>query len=123
MLGYLCPACGCSLIRLGIRPEKAPSQDFEGETYYFCCNDCREIFLEDPHRYVNEIKEMFVCPVCLGEKRYREGVSVEYGGKEIFFCRCPHCKSEFLKKPDYYLRRLEGRVPFVGVFGGDFQCC
>ena len=123
MLGCLCPTCGCSLIRLGIRPEEAPSQDYRGETYYFCCEECREIFLKDPEKFLEEIRNVFVCLVCLGEKKYDEGVSVEYEGREIFFCRCPHCKREFLKKPDYYLRRLEGKEPYVGVFGGDFQCC
>ena len=123
ILGFICPTCGCSLIRLGIKPEKAPTAEFEGRTYHFCCEECKAMFLKGPEKYVAEVEDLFVCPVCLGEKHRKEGVALKFQGRELYFCRCPHCAREFSKNPEYYLRRLEGKEPFSGVFGSDFQCC
>jgi Cu+-exporting ATPase len=32
--------------------EKAPSAEYEGKTYYFCCQGCKEKFLENPVEYL-----------------------------------------------------------------------
>lgn len=122
MRGYVCPTCGCSLIRLGISIDRAPSKVVDGRELYFCCKECMDMFLRDPSRYLAEWKDIFVCPVCLAEKPKSMGVKFEWEGEEILFCRCPHCREEFRRKPDYYLRRLEGKEPYEGVFGKDFCC-
>jgi len=105
-LGFICPTCGCSLIRLGIDINKASTTTYNNEAYYFCCNGCKEIFLKDPEKYINEIKDKFVCPVCLGEKNKSEGVVIEYEGREVFVCRCPGCVAAFKKDPEFYINRL-----------------
>jgi YHS domain-containing protein len=44
------PVCG-----MNFDPDQAAGQsDYEGQTYYFCCKDCKRKFDEDPTLYVNE---------------------------------------------------------------------
>ena len=49
------PVCGMELM-----PELAIAEtDYDGQTYYFCSEDCFEAFDEDPERYViAEAQEM-----------------------------------------------------------------
>ena len=122
-LGFVCPTCGCSLIRLGIDVSKAPKEEFKGRVYHFCCKGCRDMFLADPEKFAKEVEDIFVCPVCLGEKHKGEGVKEEFGDRVLWFCRCPYCLREFKENPDYYLRRLEGKEPFEGMFSCESGCC
>jgi len=32
--------------------DRAISAEYEGTTYYFCSNGCRETFLSDPKKYI-----------------------------------------------------------------------
>jgi len=90
------------------------------EKFYFCCEECKNIFLKDPNRYIKEIEDKFVCPVCLGEKHKSEGISFEYEGKEIFFCRCPHCLDTFKNNPEFFIKSLEGKYDNkILKFGAD----
>jgi YHS domain-containing protein len=44
------PVCGMS-----VEPEEAAAESqYQGQTYYFCCKDCKRIFDEDPMSYVSE---------------------------------------------------------------------
>ncbi len=117
----LCPTCGCSLVRLGTDTNIAPSYQYNETTYYFCCTGCVKLFIEDPTKFINEIKNIIVCPVCLSEKPVQQSIKLDYKGNGVFFCRCTHCQEEFSKNPAYYLDRLEGRVDYKGVFGN--TCC
>jgi len=110
MKTLICPTCGCSLVRLGISKEKASISTYNGEKYYFCCHGCVTQFTVDPDKYLNEIKDMIVCPTCLAEKQREFAVKLKIAGREVYFCRCPHCHEGFRKDPDYYIRRLEGKV-------------
>lgn len=43
------PVCGMT-----VEPAKAaPSFDFEGTKYFFCCEHCRGVFQADPQKYLN----------------------------------------------------------------------
>jgi xanthine dehydrogenase accessory factor len=42
------PVCGMSA-----DPETAPSVDHDGETYYFCCENCAASFRDDPASYLD----------------------------------------------------------------------
>ena len=97
--GYLCPTCGCSLFRLGIDPMTAPSTDYQGQEYRFCCEGCVTPFLENPQFYLEEIKDMVICPTCLGEKIRGQALCVNINGESIYFCRCPCCIDDFKKSP------------------------
>ncbi len=117
MKTLICPTCNCSLVRLGIGPDKAATYSHSGEKLYFCCQGCADLFSTstDPQKYLDEIKNLTVCPTCLAEKPPEMAVKLEIAGHEAHFCRCPHCHEEFKKKPDFYIRRLEGRVLNEGI--------
>ena len=113
----ICPTCSCSLVRLGISKATASNHLYNDEEYYFCCQPCVDLFVSDPQKYLQEINDLIVCPTCLGEKPLHLTVKLEYEGKKIYFCRCPHCKGEFEKNPEYYLKQLEGNLSNIGVVG------
>ena len=120
----VCPTCGCSLVRLGIKPQDNISATVDGEKYYFCCEACRMIFSQNPPRFIKEASDLYVCPVCLAEKIGAHTVPVTYEGSTIRFCRCPFCEQTFKKNADYYIDRLNGNTDFKGLFDGqDTACC
>lgn len=104
----ICPLCGCSLVRLRISKEKSVIYTYNGKEYRFCCNGCLDIFKTDPEKYLEEIRNLVICPVCLKEKPMQWTTKIDHEGMNIYFCRCPHCEDQFKKKPDYYIKRLAG---------------
>jgi YHS domain-containing protein len=107
MKSVLCPTCGCSLVRLRISREQASHLLHAGEDYYFCCQGCAERFPSDPERYLAQIRDVVVCPGCLGEKPAGVTVGVEHAGRTLAFCGCPHCEEAFAREPERLLARLE----------------
>ena len=118
----ICPSCGCSLVRLGIGSERWTTTIYEGKEYFFCCQGCTDLFNEEPLRYLEETKDLVVCPTCLAEKPVQWTVRMEIAGWEVFFCRCPYCPEVFQKDPEQYVRRMQGEIPYEGVFG-QAGCC
>ena len=44
------PVCG-----MNVDPQNAAGEsEYQGQTFYFCCKDCKRMFDEDPTNYVNE---------------------------------------------------------------------
>jgi P-type Cu+ transporter len=44
------PVCG-----MNVEPEEAAGEsEFQGQTYYFCCEECKQLFDEEPTNYVTE---------------------------------------------------------------------
>ena len=117
----VCPTCGCSLVRLGIKDTSATKSTYKDESYSFCCSGCAKIFDKNPSKYIEEIKNVIVCPVCLAEKNIAHTTGVKYKNTVIPFCRCPHCISTFEEKPEYYLDRLMGKIEYEGLFNN--LCC
>ncbi len=122
MKTLICPTCGCSLVRLGIGREKAAVGRHNSEEYYFCCQGCADLFATDPAKFLEETKNLIVCPTCLAEKPRQLAVTLETGGEVVHFCRCPYCAEVFQKDPDYYMKRLQGTIPNEGVFDHE-GCC
>jgi YHS domain-containing protein len=106
MKSLLCPTCGCSLVRLGVSRDKAARADHAGAEYFFCCEGCRELFAADADRYLAEIRDVVVCPACLGEKPIAVTVAVEHNGTTVHLCRCPGCSNRFRADPEGLLARL-----------------
>ena len=104
----ICPSCGCSLVRLGLKDEDAARYRYADIEYRFCCQGCVDLFTTDPERYLDEIRDVIVCPSCLAEKPLASTVSFEHEGSAIHFCRCPHCLQDFKNDPQRLLRRLSG---------------
>lgn len=104
----ICPSCGCSLARLGLKDADVVRHRHAGTEYRFCCRGCLEIFTRNPDKYIQEICDVVVCPSCLAEKPRAWAVSYEHEGTTVHFCRCPHCLDAFKRDPDRLLRRLRG---------------
>jgi|GEM_PF-2399859 len=78
-----------------------------GTELFFCCLSCLHEFLRDPQRFLDEVAQIFVCPVCLAEKPRHQGVTKIVESLHITFCRCSHCYYTFLENPEYYVSRLK----------------
>lgn len=106
MKSVLCPACGCSLVRLGISREQATHAAYAGTLHSFCCDGCADIFRADPDRYLAQIADVVVCPGCLAEKPVARTVTVEVAGQTIYLYGCPHCQTALERDPDRLLAPL-----------------
>jgi Cu+-exporting ATPase len=45
-----CPVSGTELGA----PARAWQSEYKGQTYYFCCSDCKKDFDKDPERYLKK---------------------------------------------------------------------
>ena len=122
MKTLICPTCGCSLVRLGISKDKATVYLYDDKEYYFCCQGCVDVFINDPQKCLQETADMIVCPSCLAEKPLQSAVKLKIAEWEEYFCRCPHCADLFQKNADFYIKRLEGNIPNEGVLDHE-GCC
>ncbi len=82
----------------------------------FCCDGCLEQFIAEPEKLLHETGGLIVCPVCLTEKSPALTKKLERDGTILCFCRCPLCMEAFMKNPEYYIRRLEGKEDYSGTF-------
>ena len=104
----ICPACGCSLVRLRVTPESAATLVHKGEELRFCCDGCAAVFSHNPDQLLDEISDVVVCPGCLAEKHIAHTVELQHEGAVVRLCRCPGCAEAFRNDPD----RLLGRLAF-----------
>lgn len=122
MKTLICPTCGCSLVRLGISTEKSIAHQHNGKELHFCCQGCVDLFTTNPPKYLQETRDIIVCPSCLGEKPVKSSARLKINDQEVHFCRCPYCAEVFQKNPDYYIQRLEGTISNQGVLDHE-DCC
>lgn len=118
----ICPTCGCSLVRLGVSREKASTYNYDGKKLYFCCEGCTDLFKENSQKYLNQTKDLIVCPTCLAEKPRNFATKLNIEGEDVYFCHCPHCIDLYKKDTGFYINRLKGNTPNQGVLGHD-GCC
>ena len=48
------------------KSEAKGSAEYQGKTYYFCCEGCKKEFLKDPEKYAQkeaEVKATYTCPM------------------------------------------------------------
>jgi len=113
------------------KSEAAGSFEHKGETYYFCCPDCKDKFVKNPEEYLNKEGEEVhqhgeegmhgehgehqengkaVDPVC-GMEVKKEGAkhTYEYKGKTFYFCMAG-CKEKFVENPEEYLKDADEQV-------------
>jgi Cu+-exporting ATPase len=107
--------------------------EYNGKTYYFCCENCEKSFLENPEKYVNakpgelhsheEGEAACSCssedeadsekvkdPVCGMEiEKSKAAATAEYKGKTYYFCMTG-CKDKFLKDPAKYIKDGDEKV-------------
>ena len=106
-------------MRLGVSTDRAVFHSHDGEKYPFCCQACVDLFITDPQKYAQETDDLIVCQSCLAEKPRQSAARLVHESKEVYFCRCPYCAELFQDYPQYYIERLEGKIPFKGVLGNE----
>ncbi|MBX3178360.1 MAG: YHS domain-containing protein [Candidatus Hydrogenedentes bacterium] len=111
----ICPGCLSSLVRLGMHKPTAVAHNYRGREYYFCCRDCVDLFERDAERYLLELKDLIVCPVCLGERYLRSAGLAVVDGVSYYTCRSPRCQAYLAEAPEFYMKRLAGTVKNQGV--------
>jgi xanthine dehydrogenase accessory factor len=92
------PVCG---MEVEIATAKA-SYEYEGATYYFCCNGCKLTFSKNPEQYIQPEPTVAIDPVCHMEVTIKTAqYTSHYEGVAYYFC-CAGCKSTFDKNPAKY---------------------
>jgi YHS domain-containing protein len=79
-----CPVSG----KVMKKSEAKATYEYQGQTYYFCCEGCKEKFIKDPEKYVQkkeEPKSVYTCPM-------HPEVKADQPGK------CPKCGMNLEKK-------------------------
>lgn len=111
----ICPGCLSSLVRLGMHKSTAVAHNYRGREYYFCSRECVDVFERDAERYLLELKDLIVCPVCLGERYLRSTGLAAVEGSSYYTCRAPRCQEYLADAPEFYMKRLAGTIKNAGV--------
>lgn len=95
------PVCGMEMEK----SEAAADYEYNGKTYYFCMESCKEKFVQNPESYVKDNEDKVTCPVMGHEIEKSEAAgSIEHDGKTYYFC-CAGCKEKFEKNPEKYIKQ------------------
>jgi len=126
------------------KSETTPEVTYEGKTYYFCCDKCKEAFVKNPEKYTqekshegqkhaehcghdaegqkhaeHEANDMAVDPVCgMKIKKDEAKATYEYKGKTYYFCM-EGCKEKFAKNPEKFIENC-GETLTCPVSGKEF---
>jgi len=79
-----CPVSG----KVMKKSEAKATFEYQGKTYYFCCEGCTEKFVQEPDKYLQkkaETKDVYTCPM------HPEATSDQPG-------KCPKCGMNLEKK-------------------------
>ncbi|HKW74304.1 MAG TPA: heavy metal translocating P-type ATPase [Terriglobales bacterium] len=112
-----------------VDPEKAAgSAEHDGKTYYFCSPRCRERFVADPEKYLEDKKDEMagsqhqtpaavVDPVCgMHVDPQKARGSAEHHGKTFYFCSAG-CEQKFKADPEKYLTAKAPELVSIGGIG------
>jgi Cu+-exporting ATPase len=137
------PVCGMSVDPRSARYRHAHG----GETYYFCCDGCRDLFAAEPARYLKAPSQaapapahrhhgcchhdedktpaadqtMAKDPVCgMDVDPHTAKHRAEHGGRIYYFCN-PRCREKFIAEPARYLDKSE-RAPEPVPEGAIYTC-
>jgi YHS domain-containing protein len=95
------PVCGMEIKK----SEAKATYEYNGKTYYFCMEGCKEKFVKEPAKYVSADENKVTCPVSGSTFNKSEAAgSMEYEGKTYYFC-CAGCKEKFEKDPEKYAKK------------------
>ncbi|MBQ7392866.1 MAG: heavy metal translocating P-type ATPase [Lentisphaeria bacterium] len=85
------PICGMTVAQ----PPKISCR-YNGKTYGFCCERCKDKFLADPEKALHP---PMIDPICGMTVAQPPKISCRYNGKTYGFC-CERCKDKFLADPE-----------------------
>lgn len=115
------------------KSEAKATYEYNGKTYYFCCNGCKEAFVKDPEKYIqkatteehmhgqaqaeeehmhasSEEEGTVVDPACgMKIKKSDAKATYEYNGRTYYFCT-EGCLEKFKKDPEKYAQKAEEMV-------------
>lgn len=95
------PVCGMKISKTDAKA----TYDYNGKTYYFCMEGCKEKFVANPEKYAAKDEEKVTCPVMGHEiEKSKAAGSMEYNGKTYYFC-CAGCKEKFEADPEKYTKK------------------
>ena len=95
--------------------------DYQGKTYYFCCQDCVDKFKADPQKYLKPAAapaaastapaaaaaapaaDEATCPVTGETDKKADMTPYVYKGVTYYFC-CPACLPKFKADPEKYIK-------------------
>jgi len=92
------PIVRCPVMGSPIDPNAGkPSAEYEGQTYYFCCNGCKKKFLAAPADFLTSVD-----PVCgMNVERASAKYLTKHNGEKFYFCSAG-CQSKFEANPEQY---------------------
>jgi membrane fusion protein, copper/silver efflux system len=103
------PVCG---MNMDPKASGTVKTEYKGETYYFCCENCKKRFEAEPEKYISKKSsgtesEATKDPVCnMGvDPKTPDVVKTEYRGETYYFCS-EDCKKSFEANPERYARRM-----------------
>jgi Cu+-exporting ATPase len=124
--GAVDPVCGMT-----VDPEKTQHRhDYQGRTYYFCCNGCRSKFAADPQKYLGKEAAKpatetsgSVDPVCgMTVDPHKTQHRHTYQGRTYYFCS-EGCRGKFAAAPQKYLGAEAGKPAAEPVPEGTIYTC
>ncbi len=90
------PVCGMEVTS----DSEGGTTRWQGETYSFCSEKCREKFAADPEAYVKDPTKDPVCGMTVSKEK--SAGSHTHEGTEYLFCST-RCRGKFVTDPDAYL--------------------
>ena len=95
------PVCGMEFDK----SKAKATYEYNGKTYYFCMEKCKEDFAKNPAKYVSADETVVKCAVS-GEtfNKSEDTESIDYEGKTYYFC-CAGCKEKFEQDPEKYTKK------------------
>lgn len=95
------PVCGMKINK----SEAKATYKYNGKTYYFCMEECKEKFVKEPAKYASADEDKVMCPVSKSTINKSDAYgSMEYDGKTYYFC-CAGCKEKFENNPEKYIKK------------------
>lgn len=89
--------------------DKDAKLEMDGETVYFCCNDCVKGYKAKAAKYKGKLAASYtyqaICPVMGKEIDPNQFVKTK-SGEKVYFC-CKRCVAKFEKHPGRYLPELK----------------
>ena len=98
------PVCGMAIEAA----QAAATREYNGRTYYFCSEECKEDFDKHPEKFliiVQKAPKGSVDPVCkMSVDAMDNSPNCLDNSKKVFFCS-DHCRSKYLALPERYRGR------------------